>query len=146
MDPQYVFEDVIANPWATAVVECMLGPSSQLRFYSANMAFKATGRQPPLIDVDFDFPKVPIGYCININLVDTSAGNGATEVWLGSHTDNKVLDHSKGPLMTQVHQDLQQERRKISPPIQPSLSKGALIIRTFDYGMPECRTKPTSQE
>lgn len=146
-EPDYVFEDVVANPWATSIVECMLGPNPQLRFYSANTAFKATGRQPPHIDIDFDFPKVPFGFCINMNLVETSPENGATEVWLGSHvdTDNKVLDHTQGPLMTQIHQDLQRARRKISPPIQPSLPKGAVIIRDFRLwhaGMPNKTDEP----
>lgn len=89
-EPDYIFEDVIANPWATSVIECMFGPNPTLRFYSANTAFKATGRQPPHIDVNFDFPRIPFGYCININLIDTSLENGATEIWLGSHTDPDV--------------------------------------------------------
>lgn len=135
----YVFEDIIANPWATEVIQCMLGPRPTLRFYSANTAFKAEGRQPPHIDVDFDFPKVPFGYCVNINLVETSAENGATEVWLGSHadTDRRVLDQTVGSL--RIRSDLLEARRKISPPIQPSLPKGSLIIRDFRIwhaGMP----------
>ena len=58
LEDGYVFEDIIANPWATKVIQCMLGPRPTLRFYSANTAFRAEGRQPPHIDVDFDFPKV----------------------------------------------------------------------------------------
>ncbi|KAJ9134629.1 Kanamycin B dioxygenase [Pleurostoma richardsiae] len=145
LEETYVFEDVIANPWATDVIQCMLGPKPRLRFYSANTAFKATGRQPPHIDIDFEFPKVPFGYCVNINLVDTSPENGATEVWLGSHvdTDRNVLDHSVKH--KQIKDDLQEERRKISPPIQPSLPKGSLIIRDFRLwhaGMPNKTDDP----
>ncbi|KAH0373217.1 phytanoyl-CoA dioxygenase family protein, partial [Aureobasidium melanogenum] len=94
VDKDYIFEDIIANAWATEVVECMFGPNPMLRFFSANTAFKAKGRQPVHIDVDFDMPKVPFGYCININLVDTSPKNGSTEIWLGTHsqTDIDVLD------------------------------------------------------
>lgn len=60
-DEGYIFEDVIANPWATQIIECMLGPNPHLRFLSANTAFKAQQRQPAHIDVEFDFPRIPFG-------------------------------------------------------------------------------------
>ncbi|KAJ6000472.1 phytanoyl- dioxygenase family protein [Penicillium waksmanii] len=131
LEDDYIFDDVIANPWATEAIQCMLGPQSTVRFYSANTAFKATDRQPPHIDVTFDFPKVPFGYCVNINLVDTTPENGATEVWLGSHldTDKDILHISEDSM--KVKPELQEQRRKISPPIQPSLPKGSLIVRDF---------------
>ncbi|KAI1076688.1 hypothetical protein F5B20DRAFT_584108 [Whalleya microplaca] len=145
LEEGFVFEDVLANPWATEVIQCMLGPRPTLRFYSANTAFKATGRQPPHIDINFDFPKVPFGYCVNINLVDTSPENGATEVWLGSHvdTDKNVLDTTVKH--KQIRADLLEQRRKISPPAQPSLPKGSLIIRDFRLwhaGMPNKTDDP----
>lgn len=143
VDKDYIFEDIVANPWATEIVECMFGPNPMLRFLSANTAFKAQGRQPVHIDVEFDMPRVPFGYCININLVDTSPANGATEVWLGSHidTDSSVLD----PEEYQIRPELLEARRKISPPIQPTLPKGSLIIRDFRLwhaGMPNRTDEP----
>ncbi|KAI1860769.1 uncharacterized protein JN550_011370 [Neoarthrinium moseri] len=145
LEDGYIFDDVLANPWATDVIQCMFGPNPTLRFYSANTAFKATGRQPPHIDIDFDFPKIPFGFCVNINLIDTSSENGATEVWLGSHldTDKNVLDMSLPHV--QIRADLQEARRRISPPIQPSLPKGSLIIRDFRLwhaGMPNKTDEP----
>ncbi|RHZ55509.1 DUF5102 domain-containing protein [Aspergillus thermomutatus] len=73
---------IIANPFATAIVECMLGPKPQIRFLSANTAFrtKEIGRQPPHIDVAFDFSRDPFGFCVNANLVETTATNGAMEL------------------------------------------------------------------
>lgn len=143
LEDGYIFQDILANKWATDIVQCMLGPRPTLRFYSANTAFKATGRQPPHIDVDFDFPKIPFGYCININLVDVTPENGSTEVWLGSHTDTDVgvLD----PDEYQVRPSLQRQRRKTRPPIQPSLPKGSLVIRDFRLwhaGMPNKTDDP----
>ncbi|KAH8751927.1 hypothetical protein F5883DRAFT_205794 [Diaporthe sp. PMI_573] len=143
LEDGYIFQDIIANPWATDVIQCMLGPRPTLRFYSANTAFKATGRQPPHIDVDFDFPKIPFGYCVNVNLVDVTPENGSTEVWLGSHvdTDVNVLD----PEDYQILPSLQRQRRKTRPPIQPSLPKGSLIIRDlrlWHAGMPNRTDNP----
>jgi hypothetical protein len=145
VEADYIFEDILANPWATSIVEHMIGPNPQLRFYSANTAFKASGRQPPHIDVDFAMPRIPFGYCININLVSTSLENGATEVWLGSHidTDDSVFDRKTDDL--QIRAELLEQRRKISPPIQPSLPKGSLVIRDlrlWHAGMPNKTDEP----
>ncbi len=72
------------------------------------------------------FPQVPFGYCLNINLIDTSPENGATEVWLGTHTDaSKSILGESGKVLPEVLE----ARRQSRPPIQPSLPKGSLIIR-----------------
>ncbi|KAE8152763.1 hypothetical protein BDV25DRAFT_137570 [Aspergillus avenaceus] len=144
-EADYIFEDIIANPFATTVIEGMIGPHPHLRFYSANTAFKATGRQPVHIDIDFDMPRMPFAFCVNINLVDTSPENGATEVWPGSHidTDRNVLDHTVEH--KQVKSDLLEAKRMISPPVQPGLPKGSLIIRDFRLwhaGMPNRTDDP----
>ncbi|KAI0470777.1 hypothetical protein GGR56DRAFT_113916 [Xylariaceae sp. FL0804] len=166
LEEGYIFEDVIANPWATQIIQCMLGPKPTLRFYSANTAFKATGRQPPHIDVDFDFPKIPFGFCVNIPLVATSPLNGATEVWPGSHadTDASVLEYSyleedgasatgggsRRRLHKQIRPDLQAARRAAGrPPLQPNLPQGALVIRDFRLwhaGMPNLGRSPENAD
>jgi len=144
VDKDYIFEDVIANPFAVSVAECLLGPNPMLRFQSANTAFKATERQPPHIDVHFDFPNIPFGLCININLVATSPENGATEIWLGSHNDIDISITDPNPGKG-IRTEVLEARRKISPPIQPTLPKGALIIRDFRLfhaGMPNKTDDP----
>lgn len=83
VDSNFIFDDVIANPFATAITECMLGPNPRLRFQSANTAFKGTKRQLVHVDVHFDFPKMPFGLCININLIDVDPEHGSTELWPG---------------------------------------------------------------
>ncbi|KAL4907102.1 hypothetical protein BDW74DRAFT_189667 [Aspergillus multicolor] len=131
VEKEYVFQDVVANPFAVQVVECMFGPRPSLRFYSANTALRAEDRQPVHVDVDFDFPKIPWGYAININLVETTPENGATEVWLGSHTDTTkdVLDDQY--IHKQVRAELLEEWRNMGKGgVQPAkLPKGSLIIR-----------------
>lgn len=145
-EPEYFLEDIVANPFATSITECMLGPNPHVRFYSANTAFKAEGRQPPHIDVQFEFPKIPFGFCININLVATTPENGATEIWLGSHREfNDEKISGEKVVNTGLSPEQVEARRKISPPIQPSLPKGALIIRDFRLwhaGMPNRTDEP----
>ncbi|KAJ5662325.1 uncharacterized protein N7477_009941 [Penicillium maclennaniae] len=138
-EAEYIFEDVIANPFATSVIECMLGPDPALRFYSANTAFKATGRQPVHIDIDFEMPKVPFAFCVNVNLVETSEENGATEVWLGTHleTDRDVVDRESEH--GGVKEDLLEQRRRTCPGIQPGLPKGRWLFGISDCGMLGCR-------
>jgi ectoine hydroxylase-related dioxygenase (phytanoyl-CoA dioxygenase family) len=88
---------------------------------------------------------MPFGYCININLVSTSPENGATEFWLGSHTDTDESVFDRQANNEQINFELLEQRRKISPPIQPSLRKGSLIIRDlrlWHAGMPNRTDEP----
>ncbi|EHK50181.1 hypothetical protein TRIATDRAFT_45140 [Trichoderma atroviride IMI 206040] len=139
----YIFDDIIANPWAAEILEHMLGPKPKIRLYSANTAFKAEARQPVHIDMALGYPRTPFGFCVNINLVSTSPENGATEFWLGTHNDPALE-----ALTINGHGDddkLVEERRKVRPPIQASLPKGSLIIRDiriWHAGMPN-RTDDT---
>lgn len=138
LDPAFVYEDIIANPFATAVTECVLGPSPHLRFQSANTALRATKRQPVHVDVHFDFPKIPFGLCININLVDVGPENGSTELWPGSHLDTDWREEVALPGSV-IPADILERRRKVAPPCQPAVPKGALIIRDlrlWHAGMP----------
>ncbi|PYH90294.1 hypothetical protein BO71DRAFT_81393 [Aspergillus ellipticus CBS 707.79] len=135
LDASYLFSDILANPWATTITSHMLGPHPHLRFYSANTAFQATARQPVHVDVHFPFPKLPFGFCINVNLVDTTPENGATEVWPGSHRD---VDPAQSDEVG-VRAEVLEARRKVRGPVQPSLPKGAVITRDFRLwhaGMP----------
>lgn len=144
VDKAYIFEDVIANPFAIAVTECMLGPRPQLRFQSANTAFKAKRRQPVHVDVYFDFPEIPFGLCININLVEVGPENGSTELWLGSHLD-AGWKHQVEKGDSVIPLDILEQRRKECPPIQPGIPKGALIIRDlrlWHAGMPNKTEDP----
>jgi ectoine hydroxylase-related dioxygenase (phytanoyl-CoA dioxygenase family) len=158
----YVFDDVIANPWAASILEHMLGPRPKVRLYSANTAFKAEARQPVHLDMPRGYPRTPFAYCVNINLVSTSPENGSTEFWLGTHDDPKLGaltingngDDGPDPVVArekvasrakelgvpiEYADELVEERRKVRPPIQASLPKGSLIIRDirlWHAGMP----------
>ncbi|KAK8859807.1 phytanoyl-CoA dioxygenase family protein [Apiospora arundinis] len=128
LEDGYIFDDVLANPWATDITQC-IRPTSTSTSPSA----------------------VPFGYCVNINLVATSAENGATEVWLGSHlndtTTGVLLETDPDTGHRRIRADLQGRRRNElgCPPVQPSLPKGALVIRDFRLwhaGMPNRTDEP----
>ncbi|KAL7756839.1 hypothetical protein ACKLNR_013832 [Fusarium oxysporum f. sp. zingiberi] len=166
-DKGYLFEDVIANPWAAHILESALGRDPKVRFYSANTAFKAEARQPVHIDV-YDYPRAPHAYCVNVNLVDVSPQNGSTEFWLGTHNDAKLGylsingtgDDGPDPdiaaqkraarakalgVSVDFTDDLIEERRKVRPPVQATLPKGSLIIRDvriWHAGMPNKTEDP----
>lgn len=139
LDPEYTFNDVIANPLITAITECMLGPNPHLRFQSANTAFKAEKRQPVHSDIIFEYSHCPFGLCINTNFIDVDPQHGSTEIWLGTHTNTDWTPIGKVAGGTPIPEDLLEERRKVSPPIQPTLKKGSMIIRDirlWHAGMP----------
>jgi ectoine hydroxylase-related dioxygenase (phytanoyl-CoA dioxygenase family) len=99
-------------------------------------------------DLDFWHPHYfPFAYVININLVDVSPENGATELWLGSHhvstMDEHVNSRTADPLV--IKPRCREERRKHSPPIQPTIKKGSLMIRDlrlWHAGMPNKTDEP----
>jgi hypothetical protein len=107
---------MITNPFAVAVTECMLSANPQLRFHSANTAFKAEKHQPVYVDVHFDFLKVPFGRFVNINLIDGNAELGPTELWLGGHFDTSWKKHVERVDLL-IHSDILGTGRKTSAPV-----------------------------
>lgn len=143
-----MFKDVWCNPFAAAILAAILGPRPVVHYANGNTALKATGRQPVHSDCQFKHPNFPFAMVVNINLVDTSPENGATELWLGSHhcstPDDHVVDGS-GESLFQIKKDHVEARRKHSPPIQTSTKKGSLIIRDlrlWHAGLPNKTDEP----
>lgn len=122
-----MFKDIWCNPFAAAILTAMFGPRPVVHYANGNTALKSNGRQPVHSDCEFAHPLFPFAMVVNINLVDTSAENGATEVWLGSHHVSSVDEHVPGLL--NIKSELVEERRKHSPPIQACTKKGSLTIR-----------------
>jgi ectoine hydroxylase-related dioxygenase (phytanoyl-CoA dioxygenase family) len=140
---ELMFKDVWCNPFAAAILSGMLGPRPVLHYANGNTALRATGRQPVHSDCEFEHPMFPFAMVININLVDTSLENGATEVWVGSHHVSTVDEHEPGLL--HIKKEIVEERRKHSPPIQACTKKGSLVIRDLSLwhaGMPNKTDEP----
>ena len=132
---ELMFKDVWCNPFAAAILAATLGPRPVIHYANGNTALKASpeGRQPVHSDCEFAHPAYfPFAHVVNINLVDTSAQNGGTEFWPGSHHVSTHEDHHRSDdieATLSIRPELLEERRRHSPPIQASTKRGSMIIR-----------------
>lgn len=132
LNPDLMFQDVWANPIACSVIKAILGPDIRAHYANGNTALKATGRQPVHSDINKPHPLYPFAYIINIALDDVSLENGSTEIWIGSHRDSCIDQHDSVGVEEEgltIKPELVEERRKHSPPINPTTKKGSMIIR-----------------
>ncbi|KIW82382.1 hypothetical protein Z517_05409 [Fonsecaea pedrosoi CBS 271.37] len=169
-----MFKDVWCNPFAAAILAAVLGPRPVVHYANGNTALQAPpdGRQPVHSDCEFAHPAYfPFAYVVNINLVDVTAENGGTEVWVGSHhvsvheAHNNRVSSTTGRtegggggggggddgeeevvegLLT-IQPDALETRRKHSPPVQVRTRKGSLILRDlrlWHAGMPNLTAEP----
>ncbi|KAB5591235.1 Phytanoyl-CoA dioxygenase [Ceratobasidium theobromae] len=142
------FEDVFLNPFALQVSNAALGERPKMTFCSGNTALKSTERQPVHTDADFAQPRVLFALVINCGLVEVTPENGSTELWLGTHTmanldaqDGLHGDRASG----RIKAALIEQRQKVSPPFQPVVPKGSLLLRDlrlWHAGMPNSTDKP----
>jgi hypothetical protein len=142
-----MFKDIWCNPFASAICAGILGPRPVLHYANGNTALQASGRQPVHSDCEFTHPDFPFAMVVNINLVETSVENGATEFWPGSHHCSTVDDHLvvNGERLLDIKPEHVELRRKHSPPIQVGIKKGSLIIRDlrlWHAGMPNRTQEP----
>ena len=143
-----MFKDIWCNPFAAAICAGILGPRPVVHYANGNTALKATGRQPVHSDCEFAHPRFPFAMVLNINLCDTSAENGSTEIWPGSHHCSTVDDHVLAENEEHgliIKKEFVEARRKHSPPIQPQTKKGSMIIRDlrlWHAGMPNRTDEP----
>jgi hypothetical protein len=126
-----------------ALTSAML-PEVTCGFYSGNTALPgSTRRQPVHADCTHLWPEVdaPVhAIVINLMLHDVHPGNGATELWPGSHR----LRTGDG---LEVSADLLERRRRDAPPFQPTASAGSLLLRDmrlWHAGMPNPSAAPRS--
>ncbi|KIV78624.1 hypothetical protein PV11_06257 [Exophiala sideris] len=148
---ELMFKDIWCNPFAAAILAAVLGPRPVIHYANGNTALKAPphGRQPVHSDCEFAHPAYfPFAYVINISLVDVTPQNGGTEVWIGSH--HVSVQEAHNPTTDTEHiltikQDLVEQRRKHSPPVQASTKRGSLVIRDlrlWHAGMPNLTDEP----
>ena len=146
-EPACLFADVLANDQAVAACSALLGPGLGNAFYSGNTALPGVGgRQPVHVDTGHLWPAAAgiapaQAFVVNLPLVDMDAGNGAIELWPGSHRDPAVAWGA--PI--EVPAEALARRRAVAPPFQPSVRAGSLLvrdIRLWHAGMPNGSRAP----
>lgn len=129
LSKEFLIREVWANPHAISVLENIIGPKPQLSFVNSNTALPGgTSRQAVHSDCYSEHLDFPHGVVVNIYLSDASAENGSTEVWLGSHNGTNKKDHISD-VSGWIRQDAFMEQAKKSPPFQPTVPKGSIILR-----------------
>lgn len=145
--PPYLFRDVMVNDLIIQVTGSVLGKGQKSAFYSGNTALPSKDRQPVHADVGQLWPGLevahpPYALVINFPLVDVSAENGSTEIWLGTHKDTSIVMQD-GDI--KVSAEALEAQRAISPPIQPEVKAGSAVIRDirmWHAGMPNHTDAP----
>ncbi|CAE6405536.1 unnamed protein product [Rhizoctonia solani] len=147
-EPSLFFRDVFLNPFAIQVSNAVLGNRPKMTFCSGNTALKSTERQPVHTDADFAQPSIPFALVINCGLVDMTPENGSTELWLGTHTmaNLDAQDGLHGERASgRIKPEPMEKRRGVSPPFQPFVPKGSILmrdLRLWHAGMPNKTEKP----
>jgi hypothetical protein len=106
-----------------------------------------TLRQDVHADLDFDdHLDFPFAYTVNFYLCDTSPANGMTEWWVGTHhRGNKNIRKLNKRLTPYILDEEVEKRRKICPPVRPSVPRGSVVIRDlriWHAGVPNETTVP----
>ncbi|KPM44992.1 hypothetical protein AK830_g1517 [Neonectria ditissima] len=144
---KYFFPSIFANPIATQITSAVLGPRPKWTFCSANSAMLTISgeqpqRQPVHSDADFAHPTHPFALVLNVPLVTTTPENGSTEIWLGTHAGfgMEAQEGAHGERASgRINEALLRQREKVSPPVQPVVRKGSVVVRDlrlWHAGMP----------
>jgi len=147
VEGEFLFRDIVANEYAIQVTKAILGAGLKSAFYSGNTALTSESRQPVHADSGQLWPNLehatpPYALVVNLPLVDMGPENGSTEVWPGTHTDTTIAMQD-GDI--ELPEASLAARRAVSPPIQPVVRAGSLVIRDirlWHAGMPNRTQTP----
>jgi ectoine hydroxylase-related dioxygenase (phytanoyl-CoA dioxygenase family) len=142
----FLFRDVLLNDMVIAVTKEVLGPGVKNHYYSGNTALRSDQRQPVHADTWHLWRGMAVAHpahqlVVNVPLVDVTPENGSTEIWPGTHLDTTVSVHDS----IEVPPGVLEQRRALSPPIQPSIRAGSVLIRDirlWHAGMPNHTNVP----
>ncbi|KAI1401792.1 hypothetical protein F4819DRAFT_508058 [Hypoxylon fuscum] len=145
LSPEYLHEEIWANRFAVAILEHIIGPQPQLSYATSNIALpRGQGRQAVHSDYYCSHLDFPVFLQVCIFLDDVSSENGSTEFWLGTHHGYNKKDHVS-PTAGWIRREVFTERARVSPPLQPAISKGSICIRDlrlWHAGMPNATSTP----
>ncbi|MCG9896152.1 MAG: phytanoyl-CoA dioxygenase family protein [Fimbriimonadaceae bacterium] len=138
---EFLHREILANDLAIQCTHSVLGNGLKNAFYSGNNALKSEERQPVHADMPHLWPdRVPghpaYAFVVNVAMVDTSAANGSTELWPGTHL---LPGHSMQAGNIELDEATIEARRATDPPVQLDVAAGSLVIRDvrlWHAGMP----------
>ena len=130
-EQRFLFQEVMANPYAGAVTRTVLGEGAHNGFYSGNTNMPGSRMQPVHADSGHLWPNQTVAHpacelVVNFAPFGMDDANGATEVWPGSHLDTAVSRHDASIC---VSTDALAERRPVRPPVSAHLPAGSVLIR-----------------
>lgn len=142
---EYLHSEVWANSFAIELISHIIGPLPQLAFATSNIALPdGLGRQAVHSDYYCEHFDFPVFLEVSIFLENVSKVNGSLEIWLGTHNGYNKKDHLF-PNMGWIKRQVFLDRATISPPFQPSIPKGSILIRDlrlWHAGMPNYTQTP----
>lgn len=140
-DAKHIHRDIVTNPLIIEVTAAILGDGVHNHFYNGNTNMPGSQMQPLHRDSGHLWPGVihPMtSIVINISPVDVDEGNGATEIWPGTHHLAEPLGESRVP------PEVEEARRAVTPPVRAVTRKGDAVlrdIRLWHRGMPSNGTE-----
>ncbi len=140
----YVFAEVAMNPAANAVAEAVFDQRPQLTFYNGNTNCPGSVHQHLHMDGRHSTapgePAAPTAaLVVNIPPGPMHDGNGAIELWPGSHRVGVYGDHAGIPAAMEAR------RRTLRPPVNPPTDPGDVLIRDvrlWHRGVPNHSNRP----
>lgn len=128
-DAKYIFPEIVINPFIIGVTSAILGKGVHNHFYNGNTNMPGSEQQPLHRDMGHLWPGLihpTTSLVINVSPVDVDEGNGATQIWPGTH---RIVDEPA----------TEEQRRAVRPPARAITSKGDAVlrdIRLWHRGMP----------
>lgn len=140
----FVFRDVVMNPYVIDVCVALLGETPTLTFYNGNTNCPRSSTQHLHMDSahrnDAQQAVEPtFSLVVNISPGPMNRSNGAIELWPGTHLI-RSNDGSRA-----IGEKQMDERRDTSPPIQPITQTGDVLIRDirlWHRGVPNLSKRP----
>ena len=140
----YVFAAVAMNDAVNAIAEAVFGCRPRLTFYNGNTNCPGSVRQHLHMDGRHNTaPKEPVAppsaLVVNIPPGPTHLGNGAIELWPGTHRVGVYSEHQS------ITAAMEAQRRVERPPTYPCTEPGDVLIRDarlWHRGVPNPSNRP----
>ena len=127
LSKEFVFPEVAMNEHVNEICSRLFRHKPKLTFYNGNTNYPGSTTQQLHMDGQHHTKPpepvhAPISVVVNIPPQPTHSGNGAIQIWPGSHTVRKNIGG-------RIDTEYQIARRKLVPPIQVRTELGDVLIR-----------------